>query len=96
LAFIVSSIWPPKGINELYGYQTERSKRNPEAWDFAQRYTKRLMINIALLHLLLGLIGVFIELDVLLSVIISLVFMIAMVVWLFKKTEGALKEKFGE
>lgn len=29
---------PPEKINDWYGYRTKRSKRSPEAWDFAHRF----------------------------------------------------------
>lgn len=33
---------PPKKINGIYGYRTSRSRKNQEAWDFAQRYCGKL------------------------------------------------------
>lgn len=33
---------PPKRINGIYGYRTSRSRKNKEAWDFAQRYCGKL------------------------------------------------------
>ena len=35
--------YPPKKINGLYGYRTTRSRKSQEAWDFAQRYSAKLL-----------------------------------------------------
>ena len=35
--------WPPKKINEIYGYRTTRSMKSQAAWDFAQKYSAKLM-----------------------------------------------------
>ena len=35
--------YPPKKINEFYGYRTARSRKSQEAWDFAQKYSAKLI-----------------------------------------------------
>jgi hypothetical protein len=35
---IVFWTYPPKKINEFYGYRTTRSRKSQEAWDFAQKW----------------------------------------------------------
>ena len=40
---IVFWMCPPKKINGLYGYRTARSRKSQEAWDFAQRYSAKLI-----------------------------------------------------
>ena len=40
---VVFWMYPPKKINEFYGYRTTRSRKSQEAWDFAQRYSAKLM-----------------------------------------------------
>ncbi len=35
---------PPKEINSLFGYRTDRSMRSMEAWDFAHRYTGKIWL----------------------------------------------------
>ena len=35
---------PPKKINDFYGYRTTRSRKSQESWDFAQRYSAKLMM----------------------------------------------------
>ena len=96
LGYLFTKIWPAKEINDFYGYRTKRSKGSQEAWDFAQKYSTQMMGYIALLNLALGMSGLFIEIAETLSLIISMGFMIITVIWLFWKTEGKLKERFGE
>ena len=45
---------PPKKINGLYGYRTTRSRKSQEAWDFAQRYSAKLMTMFGLAALVLA------------------------------------------
>jgi uncharacterized membrane protein len=40
---VVFWMCPPKKINGLYGYRTTRSCKSQEAWDFAQRYSAKLL-----------------------------------------------------
>ena len=40
---VVFWMCPPKKINEFYGYRTARSRKSQEAWDFAQRYSAKLI-----------------------------------------------------
>lgn len=39
LAGIILLKKPPKRINFLYGYRTNKSMRNQQSWDFAQMYS---------------------------------------------------------
>ncbi|SCP96204.1 SdpI family protein [Anaerobium acetethylicum] len=36
---------PPKKINSFAGYRTVRSMKSQKAWDFANRYSARLMLS---------------------------------------------------
>ena len=51
---IVFWMCPPKKINGLYGYRTTRSRKSQEAWDFAQRYSAKLMTMFGLAALVLA------------------------------------------
>ena len=39
--FLITSIFPPKKINALYGYRTKRSMKSEKNWNFAQRYSTK-------------------------------------------------------
>ena len=58
LIFLVVGVvfWmcPPKKINEFYGYRTTRSRKSQEAWDFAQRYSAKLMTMFGLAALVVA------------------------------------------
>lgn len=38
IAGVLSAKKPPKNINVLVGYRTERSQKSKQAWNFAQKY----------------------------------------------------------
>ena len=100
LIFIVTAIigtkYPPKGINQIYGYRTKRSMSSQERWDFAQKYSNDLTQKYGILLVLLGFIGYFIkDPSQLISVVIATILVILTCLALFYKTENALKEKFG-
>ncbi|MEM6524747.1 MAG: SdpI family protein [Bacteroidota bacterium] len=38
------NIFPPKQINDVYGYRTARSKRDQKSWDEAQRFSGRISL----------------------------------------------------
>lgn len=49
--FIITRIFPPKKINNFYGYRTSNSKKNKSNWDFAQKYSTTLFIILLLVML---------------------------------------------
>ena len=51
---VVFWMCPPKKINEFYGYRTTRSCKSQEAWDFAQRYSAKLMTIFGLAALIVA------------------------------------------
>lgn len=40
--------FPPKKINSLYGYRTATSMKSQEKWDFAQKYSAKMMMFVGL------------------------------------------------
>ena len=51
---VVFWMYPPKKINGLYGYRTTRSCKSQEAWNFAQRYSAKLMTILGLAALIVA------------------------------------------
>lgn len=49
--------FPPKKINPIYGYRTNLSKKSQRNWDFAQRYSAKLMMISGLIQLLFSFSG---------------------------------------
>lgn len=49
--------FPPKSINNWYGYRTDLSTQNQQTWDEGNSYSARMMIRIGLLLIVIGLIA---------------------------------------
>ena len=45
---------PPRQINGFYGYRTTRSRKSQEAWDFAQKYSAKMMTVLGLVTLIVA------------------------------------------
>lgn len=58
MAGLAMLIFPPKKINSLYGYRTQRSMRTIENWNFAQRLCAKLLLIAGSLLSLIGIGGI--------------------------------------
>lgn len=96
IATLIFRKFPAREINDLYGYRTRRSRMSQEAWDFSQIYSGELMIWVGIYNCLLAVLGLFISFSVLWGLLISMLFLGASCFYLFWKTEGELKKRFGE
>jgi len=86
--------YPPKEINSLYGYRTEKSMKSQEAWDFAQIFSSKLMIKAGSFLSVVGLLGyAFLEVSFLLEVILASIAFTLGLCALFYYTESEL-DKF--
>jgi uncharacterized membrane protein len=47
-------LFPPKRINDFYGYKTEAAKKNQQTWDAANRYSSIYLIKAGLALLIIG------------------------------------------
>jgi uncharacterized membrane protein len=56
IAGIILLLFPPKEINNIYGYRTSSSMRNKDNWDRANKYCSRLLIIFGIIILLLSLV----------------------------------------
>lgn len=94
---VIFSFFPPKHINDWYGYRTSRSRRDQESWDFAHRYCGHLCLknSFILLLLSLGLVVIFSHLSDAVLAMLTLVQIIPFFV-VIAKTEKALKATFGD
>lgn len=93
LVSFIFSKYPPKKINHLYGYRTNRSMRNQECWEFANKHSLQLLYKVALLTCIVQAAGLLIldEETALLTATIVLVLTLIYSVFL---TEKALKNTF--
>ncbi|MGQ2983654.1 SdpI family protein [Flavobacterium sp.] len=94
IAAMVTYCFPPKKINPLYGYRTASSMKSQERWDFAQRYSTMQMIKGASVMVVISLLGYFVPVSPDVKFWIGIALLAAMVFYLFKGTEKAIKEKF--
>ena len=94
---------PPRQINEFYGYRTTRSRKSQEAWDFAQRYSAKLLtifgfaalIVAAAAHLFRNRLCVNYDYLMLYDVCITLLLPIIVVLPPIVLTELELRKRFG-
>ena len=54
LAGAILYVFPPKKINGLYGYRTGSSMKNQQKWDFAQKYSSKIMMLTGLIFTLIS------------------------------------------
>lgn len=95
--FIVGIIfqkYPPKKMNWIYGYRTPSSMKSQERWDFAQRYSANELKRGGVFMLLISFIGLFINVDEAVGVVIGLGILILISIYLIIKTETAIRSKF--
>lgn len=97
LLFVLSLVFwkfPPKKINNLYGYRTHKSMQNKDIWDFANAFFNQNLIIYAAISLVAGLLFAYLTPNntswqpmalVLLTILVCIV-----------KTERALKDNFTE
>jgi uncharacterized membrane protein len=85
---------PPSHINPVYGYRTPRAKMSKENWDFAQKFSARLMVQAGLLLCILGVIGGFIPpQDNLWFMMVSVFLLIGIILFPIFLTERELKKR---
>ena len=86
--------FPPKEINSLYGYRTPNSIKSQERWDFSQKYSSKLMIQIGVFMIVISFLGVvFPQLNAYkpeIEIVTILTFTFSMIAM----TEYRLKKKF--
>src|SRR5690625_4031636 len=56
IASLILKSTSPQNVNRVYGYRTKRSKKNQKLWDFAQKYSAKVLTITAILNIVIGLI----------------------------------------
>jgi uncharacterized membrane protein len=94
IASLIMVAFPPNKPNAFYGYRTTRAMKNQENWEFAQKYSTRIMFFVAVLMISIQLIDEyfigFLAKNKIGSFITALIF----VGLLYFLTEKKLKETF--
>ena len=94
---------PPRQINEFYGYRTIRSRKSQEAWDFAQKYSAKMMTVLGLVALAVASIAHWLrsrlclnsEYVMLYDIGITAVLVVMVVIPSIVMTEIKLRKRFG-
>ena len=86
--------YPPKEINQLYGYRTPASMKSQERWDFAQVYSSRLMFRMGWIFMAIAIPALFLQIDEGISAFLGLGLLIGGTIWLLVSTERAIKARF--
>ena len=91
---LVMYYYPPKEINDLYGYRTGASKKSQEQWDFAQRFCAVQAIKIATVMIVISLLCYFIPVDTAIKKFSGVFILIISAAYLLYSTEAAIKKQF--
>ena len=100
---VVFWMYPPKKINEFYGYRTTSSRKSQEAWDFAQKYSAKMMTVLGLVALAVASIAHWLrsrlclnsEYVMLYDIGITAVLVVMVVIPSIVMTEIKLRKRFG-
>lgn len=86
--------FPPKKINNFYGYRTPRSMKSQEAWDFAQVYGAKKMMVAGLIMLAAGVLLLPFNLTEHIAATLSIGILLGSAIWMIVVTEKQLKKRF--
>jgi len=93
--FIIAGLllqrYPPKKINNWYGYRTRMSRSSQGHWDFAQTYSARLLLLSGLYMVAAGFLNRFIHIPESQESVIAIILIIALSTLPIILTEKALK-----
>lgn len=90
---LISHFFPPKKINQWYGYRTTRSMKNQNNWDLAQQFSTQKMIKGSLVLILISFFKIVIATTETTEVWIGVLSSIAVVAYILLSTENELKKK---
>lgn len=91
---LISLRFPPKKINDLYGYRTGNSKKNLEVWNFSQKYSSIKMLQGGFFLVVFSFLGMVFHPDEKVQLIVGIGLSILVCVYLFYTTEKAIKKNF--
>ncbi|MBC7640758.1 MAG: SdpI family protein [Flavobacterium sp.] len=86
--------FPPKTINEMYGYRTKNSMSSIEKWNFAQKHSSKLIIKLGLFQIFFSCLGIFFDHTVSVHISVGIISALLTCVILFYVTEKKLKLEF--
>lgn len=85
--------YPPKTINDLYGYRTGSSMKNQESWDFANQRSGEFLFRLALMMLFIQALALYFFTPEISLLTASAVLLLGLI-WIIVTTEIQLKKRF--
>ncbi len=86
--------YPPGKMNLLYGYRTGSAFKSKEIWDFAQKYSSKVILRCGGILILISPVYLIVEQNVLLKIVIAVAVSIIFTILPVYFTERAVKKKF--
>ena len=85
--------FPPKKINHLYGYRTQRSMKNQATWEAANTYSSLVFFKVSLYSFFIpvGLYFLYPQLNVLITIVTNTLLLLYVLIY---ATEKQLKTRF--
>ena len=85
--------FPPKKINHLYGYRTQRSMKNQATWEVANTYSSLVFFKVSLYSFFIpvGLYFLYPQLNVLITIVTNTLLLLYVLIY---ATEKQLKSRF--
>lgn len=96
LAGLVMYLFPPKKINYLYDYRTQRSTESQERWDFAQKFSAKELIKLGMLLSLSSVTALLSNFTHSTNLLVGLFLVIVTCILLFLRVENAFKNNFNK
>ncbi len=93
LAGILLLKYPPAKINIIYGYRTSNSMKNQDTWNFAQRYSAKVLIKAGLIYSLTAIIGLIYQPEKYISVLLGLLLMLITILMVYLRVEKAISNR---
>lgn len=93
---LIFLVVPPKNRNWFYGYRTRRAMKDQAHWDFAQKYSSKLMLIYGLASMAFSSSGWILSVSEGVGTAIGLAWIILVSILLIYRVEKAMVNKFGE
>lgn len=91
---LITLLFPPKQINDLYGYRTNSSMKSEQAWTFSQRYSSIRMFRGGIFLVLLSYVVSLLNIYEPYLTIIGVALLLSVGLYIFSSTENAIKKNF--
>lgn len=90
---LIFRAYPPKNINWVYGYRTERSRKSQQAWDAANKYSNELMMWVGIITTIAQ-IGLYFIFEPSVVLLVACGIMVALLIAMIIIVETYLKNNF--